>query len=407
MILSIAWRNVWRNKLRSLVIMLAVMFGLIGGIFSVALMNGMMEQMVTSTIQTELANIQIHHPKYLVNYELKYSIGKTNSILEEVGGMEQVKAASPRIKGQAMASTAATGTGVMIVGIDPEKEKKVTSIHEMLIEGSYFNTEMRGQPIVVGQKLAHKLNAKINSKVVITIQDLEGVITYGAFRIVGIFETHDANFDESNVFVRNSDLAGLIGDDPQKATEILIKLNKNEDSEAVAESLSEQYPNLKVQTWQELRPEFEFFNSWMQQMLYLFLVIILLGLAFGIVNAMLMAVMERVKEIGMLMAVGMNRRRVFGMIMLETIFLSITGGIIGILGGWALVAYFSEAGIDLSTVAEGLSEVGYASTAYPSIGTSYYFIVAGMVIITAIISSVYPARKALKLRPAEAIREDI
>lgn len=406
MILSIAWRNVWRNKLRSLVIMLAVMFGLVGGIFSVALMNGMMEQMVSSTIQTELANVQIHNPNYLINNELKYTIENTDQVLNKATAMEEVKALSSRIKGQAMASTAASGTGVMINGINPEQEKQVTSIHEMLTEGTYFNTEMRSQPIVVGEKLAHKLSAQLNSKIVITIQNLDGIITYGAFRIVGMFKTHNANFDESTVFVQKNDLANLIGADPQKANEILIKLNKNENSEMIAEELSANYPTLKVQTWKELRPEFELFNSWMQQMLYLFLVIILLGLAFGIINAMLMAVMERVKEIGMLMAVGMNKRRIFGMIMLETIFLSISGGIIGILGGWALVAHFSEAGIDLSTVAEGLSEVGYASIAYPNVGSSYYFIVGGMVVLTAIIASIYPARKALKLRPAEAVRDD-
>lgn len=406
MILSIAWRNVWRNKLRSLVIMLAVMLGLIGGIFSVALMNGMMEQMISNTIQTELANIQIHHPKYLINNEIRYNLENTTEIIKETAGMQDVKALSPRIKAQAMASTAASGTGVMISGIDPEREKQVTNIHEMLTEGTYFNSDMRSKPIVVGKKLAKKLGAKVNSKIVITVQDTENVITYGAFRIAGIFETHNSMFDESNVFVKTEDLAELIGADPSHATGILVKLNSNKKTDEIAAMLSKDFPEMKVQTWSELRPEFEFFNSWMQQMLYFFLVIILLGLAFGIVNAMLMAVMERVKEIGMLMAVGMNKRRVFSMIMLETVFLSITGGVIGIIAAYGLVEYYAGKGIDLSVVADGLSEVGYASMAYPSISNSYYFIVTLMVIVTALISSVYPARKALKLKPAEAIRDD-
>lgn len=407
MIFSIAWRNVWRNKLRSLVIILAVFFGLVGGIFSVALMNGMMQQMINSSIETQLSNIQVHDSNYLKNDEVKYAITNTDQLYKQIQNTENVKAVSKRIKAQSMASTAATGTGVMIIGVKPEMEKKVTTICDKIIQGTYFETETKSQPIVIGEKLAHKLNTKIGNKVVITIQNLDNIITYGAFRVVGIFETHNSNFDLTNVFVEFDDLAKLIDFNPQNTTEFLVRLDDNKKTGEVAEILRNKLPgDLKVQTWMQIKPEFELFNSWMSQMLYLFLVIILLGLAFGIVNAMLMAVMERVKEIGMLMAVGMNRRKIFSMIMLETIFLSLTGGVLGILGSYGLIRYFSHAGIDLSIVSEGLSAVGYASIAYPGIQTSYYFIVAVMVIITAIIASIYPARKALKLRPAEAIRKD-
>ncbi|MCF8344931.1 MAG: FtsX-like permease family protein, partial [Bacteroidales bacterium] len=227
-----------------------------------------------------------------------------------------------------------------------------------------------------------------------------------AFRIVGIFETNNSMFDESTVFVMKDDLASLIGMNPKHATEIMVRLDENKYTGQVAGALKKKFPKLKVQTWMDIKPEFELFNSWTQQMLYLFLLLILFGLAFGIVNAMLMAVMERVKEIGMLMAVGMTKKRVFAMIMLETIFLSVTGGIIGILGGYALVEYFGTAGINLSVVSEGLQAVGYASIAYPTVESSYYFIVGLMVVFTALIASIYPARKALKLKPAEAIREE-
>lgn len=407
MIFSIAWRNVWRNKLRSLVIILAVFFGLVGGIFSVALMNGMMQQMINSSIETQLSNIQVHDSSYLINNEVKFAIQDADKLYPEIKNTNNVRAVSKRIKAQAMASTAATGTGVMIIGINPEMEEKVTTIYDKITKGTYFDTKSKSQPIVIGEKLAHKLNAKIGNKIVITIQNLDNVITYGAFRVVGIFETHNSNFDESNVFVKFDDLAKLIDFNSQSATEFLIRLDDNKKTDEVAVALKEKLPKkLKVQTWMQIRPEFELFNTWMSQMLYLFLVIILLGLAFGIVNAMLMAVMERVKEIGMLMAVGMNKRKIFSMIMLETIFLSLTGGILGILASYGIVQYFAVAGIDLSIVSEGLSAVGYASIAYPSISNSYYFVVAIMVIITAVIASIYPARKALKFKPAEAIRED-
>jgi ABC-type lipoprotein release transport system permease subunit len=406
MIWSIAWRNVWRNKLRSLVIMLAVVLGLIGGIFSVALMNGMMEQMINSSIETQLSNIQIHNPAYLQNNEVKYFIPDATKIAAQVAETQNVKAVSQRIKAQAMASTAASGTGVAIIGIDPRHEMEVTTIHKNLIEGSYFADKKQKHPILVGKDLAKQLNVGMGNKVVITIQNMDNMITYGAFRIVGIFETNNAQFNKSNIFVQRTDLAKLLDFDPAHATEILIRLDLNKETSAVATGLSAQFPKLKVQSWMQIMPELELFNSWTQQMLFIFLFIILLGLAFGIINAMLMAVMERVREIGMLMAVGMTKGRIFRMIMLETIFLSISGGIIGILGSYVLIEFLGNKGIDLSIVAEGLQAIGYSSMAYPSISSSYYFIVGIMVICTAVISSIYPARKALKFRPAEAIREE-
>jgi len=142
-------------------------------------------------------------------------------------------------------------------------------------------------------------------------------------------------------------------------------------------------------------------------MLYFFMVIILFALGFGIVNTMLMVVLERVKEIGMLMAIGMNRMRVFKMIMLETVYLSLTGGIVGMLLGAGIISFFGKTGIDLSIYAEGLNNIGYASIIYPSIGIDYYVNTVIMVILTGIIASLYPARKALKLNPAEAVRTEI
>lgn len=406
MILAIAWRNVWRNKLRSLVMITAVTLGLTGCIFSVAWMNGMVQQMITSSIETQVSNVQIHNPEYGANNEIKYFIKNADSVLKLISKNPEVKAVSRRTKTSAMASTATTGTGIMIEGVIPSEEKKVTDLYTKLIEGNYFETESRSAPMILGEKLSHKLNAKTGNKVIVTIQTLSDTITYGAFRVVGIFKTQNSQFDETNVFVKNDDLCKLTGFNPENTTEIAVKLKDNKQSEAVADELSNKFPKLEVQTWMQIRPEFQVMNSMMTQMLYIFLVVILLALAFGIVNAMLMAVMERVKEIGMLMAVGMNKGRVFRMIMLETIFLSLTGGFLGVIISYILISWTGSTGIDMSMVGEGLSEVGYASVAYPEIENSYYLVTTILVIVTAVLASIYPARKALKLKPAEAIRDE-
>ena len=151
----------------------------------------------------------------------------------------------------------------------------------------------------------------------------------------------------------------------------------------------------------------EMMNENINLMMYIFVVIILLALGFGIVNTMLMAIMERVKEIGMLMAVGMNRVRVFTMIVTETVFLSLTGGIFGIVLALATIAVTAKTGIDLSLWAQGLNSAGFDAIIYPEIGLDSVIVVTILVMITGLFSAFYPARKAIKLNPAEAIRIDM
>ena len=128
--------------------------------------------------------------------------------------------------------------------------------------------------------------------------------------------------------------------------------------------------------------------------------------SFGIINTMLMAIMERVREIGVLMAIGMNKGKVFLMILLETVFLSLTGGIMGLALSYFVVTITGNNGIDLSIVGEGLNAMGYSAFVYPELDSIYYFMIVGLVVVTALFASILPARKALKFNPAEAVRHD-
>ncbi|MCK4289198.1 MAG: ABC transporter permease [Bacteroidales bacterium] len=412
MIWSISWRNVWRNKLRSLIIIIAVTVGLFGGIISAAFMIGWLEQRTDAAIEYEISNIQLHNPKFLLNEEINFTINNPDKIINEIKTVEGVKAVCKRTKSTAMASTATTGTGIIINGINPAQEKQVTKLYEKLLQGHYFEKDDK-IPAVIGQKLASKLNTSVGSKIVITIANVEGIITYGAFRVIGIYKTSNDMFDEVNVFVRNDELINLISFDKNKTSEIAVALDENKETNKIAEILRKKFnkeiteDKFVIQTWIEIQPTLNAMNEMMNYFSFIFQIVILIALAFGIVNTMLMVVMERTHEIGMLMAIGMNKNRIFFMIMLETIFLSIIGGIGGIIISYFVVGYFSIHGINLSIVSEGLNSIGFSSIVYLNIDSQFYIFTALLVVITAIISSIYPARKALKLNPADAVRENV
>ncbi|MBL4656333.1 MAG: ABC transporter permease [Bacteroidia bacterium] len=362
----------------------------------------MMVQRINTVINNALSHIQIHNPDFLSDNNIIYSIPSVNEITDKLDDDENIKAYTERIILNGMVSSSAGGYGVKITGIIPEHEQHVTTLHRQLIDGKYLEGVKRN-PILIGEKLANKLKVKLRSKIVLTFQNDEGEIIAGAYRVAGIYKTVSSKYDEMNVFVKSNDIEDLLGEGDY-IHEIAILANDFEMVPEVREQLKRQNPEMLVRSWHELSPELGFTNEMMDQMMYIFISIIMLALAFGIINTMLMAVLERKRELGMLMSVGMNKLRVFTMIVLETIYLSFVGGPLGILLGYLTIRYFNHRGIDLSVVGEGMKSLGYDVIVYPLLDNNFYFNIAVMVIITAILSSIYPARKALKLNPAEAVR---
>jgi putative ABC transport system permease protein len=347
MIVSVSWRNVWRNRLRSSVILIAVAIGIFAGVFTWSFYLGMVEQRIDTVISTEVSNIQVHPLGYFEDPEIKNYITNADQLVSGLHKDPLIKGATSRIQLNAMALSAEQSTGVMVMGVDPDKEKAVTNIHEKIVEGSYFEGSSRN-PIVIGKKLANRLKLKERSKVVLTLQQMDGTITRAQFRVAGIYNISNAMFERMNVFVRSDDLQSLIGMEPGAAHEIAIRTIDNDQAGLVLSQIQSQFTAFDVKGWREILPEVSIIEESMDVSMMVFMVVILFGLCLAIINTMLMAVLERVKEIGMLMAIGMNRKRVFGMVLMETVFLTFSGTVIGIVVASGVSLLFGQLGIDLS-----------------------------------------------------------
>lgn len=406
MIWSVSWRNIWRNPVRSGVILAAITVGMFAGVFTSTFTKGWMNQRLVTGVETEVSYIQLHLPGFRDNYDMKLGMPNGFEVSADILKVGGVDGTSPRIVLQSMVSSAETGTGVKIVGVIPEREKTTSNVNTYISEGDYFESVARN-PVVIGQKLADKLKVKLHSKIVVTIQDTQGNITAGAFRICGIFDSGNNMFEEMNLFVRYDDLKGLALLDDGVAHEITVHISDPKKLEPIKSQIAGLTSAYEVQTWKEVTPELGYINEIGEMYTYIFVIIILLALGFGIVNTMLMVVLERVKELGMLMAVGMGKLKIFMMIMLETVLLTTTGGIIGIGLGVLLTAATAKNGINLAMYAEGLEDMGYASRIFPALETDMIAVISVLVILTGIIASIYPARKALKYNPADALRIDM
>jgi putative ABC transport system permease protein len=250
------------------------------------------------------------------------------------------------------------------------------------------------------------LDYRIRNKIQITVTDEAGDPVQGTFRVCGIYKTTNTSFDQAAVFVDSKELAKLYGGKGVLLHEVAILLNDIEKTDLVKEKLTGISPDNEVSTWKELAPDAALMNDYMVFYYILFIGIIMLALAFGIINTMMMTILERTKELGMLMAIGMNRKKIFSMIMLETVFLTMVGAVAGMLSGWGLIHLLGKTGIHFSSWGEGFEEWGFAATVYPVITGNHFILITIMVIVTAIISSIWPARKALKLNPIETLRTE-
>lgn len=392
--------------MRSIIMIVAIALGLFAGVFTMAFMQGVVDARIESATKSELAHLQIHAPHFLDNNETSIYIQNTSELVGEIEKTEGVVAVSQRLVTEPFIMAAHGTGGGKLIGVWPEKEKNVTDISEHVIEGTYLEKTGRMPPVLIGEKLAKKLQLKIGSKINVQMVDLNCDLSSKGFRVGGIYKTNNTTFDETQLFVHYEDLQSQLGTENNTAHEIAIIVKNGDEAAHVKPAIQKIAANLNVQTWKELSPEMSLLTDSMDQYMYIFILIILLALCFGIINTMLMSVLDRVKEIGMLMAIGMNKRKIFIMIILESVMLTFTGGVLGIIIGSGVTKIFETKPIDVSMFADGLEKYGLATQIYTSLQMETIVTITILVIVTGILSAIYPARKALKLNPAEATRTD-
>jgi len=404
MILKIAWRNIWRSKVRSLTVMGSIVVGVWALTFMLSFYEGFIDVYVQSAIENDLSHIQMHNPKFKDEKEVEYRLDNIDKIMANLAKNPEVEAFASRSLNNGMLATSKGSRGVQIRGISPEKEATLTKLDEKVVDGVYFGATKKRNPIIVSQRLADKMKLKIKSKLVLTFQRADGELISAAFKVIALYKTGNAVFEDMNVFVQQKDLSRLLGDD-KMIHEVALLLKDIEQLDNVQALLAADFSEILVENYKEVSPDVNLYESQMDVSTYVIVIIVMLALIFGIINTMLMAVLERTRELGMLMAVGMNRMRVFGMIVIETVCLGLIAAPVGLLCGYLTITYYGTYGLDLSAYSEGMEKFGMQDIIYTTLDISKYLTVTVAVAITAVLGALYPARKAIKLNPVEAIRK--
>jgi ABC-type lipoprotein release transport system permease subunit len=408
LLIQMAWRNIWRSPWRSGVVVGAMALGVWAGVFMMGLAQGVNDARTASALDDYVGHAQITDSNFVANQDVNALLAQPAQWTAALDAHPEVVSWSERLVLMAVLQAGAASAPVQILAVDPERESRVFTAPRNVVEG-----ELSSEGITLGQKLADQLGAGLGDRVVLSFQDVRGEIHTVLFSVEGIYDGVSNLIEGVQVYAPLAALAPEVlgGDSLAMARGAAHQIHfrvRNLDSldatvAAVQGAVAEPGSAI-VRTWRGISPDLSYADEVLAQSLLLFMAVILFAMAFGILNTMLMAILERTRELGMLMAIGLTRRKVFRLVVWETLLLSFAGMPIGLLLGHVTIAVTSRTGITIDGVDKGLAEFGLQSTIYPVSVPEYYLPIAVLVAVLGLLSSLYPARKALKLNPIESMR---
>ncbi len=414
-LLQFAWRNLWRNRRRTVITMTAIAFGYVMLLFVACLMAGLRWQMIENGTCLVMSQIQVHAPGYYPSRSIQKTLGgrhgtDVNVMLTAITADRRVYAAAPRVYGYGLLSAAHRSAGVELMGIIPDEEAKITILNSQIVKGEYLTSRMP-KGVVLGDNLARTIGIELGTEIVLLTQAADGTMGNDVYTVVGIFHTGLDAVDRGLVLMSVSVLQDLLHLAPARIHEVGIKLKDITTATAVAAALQTQlgktFP-VRVRAWPELAPELAGYVQFNRGVTFVLFFIFFLMAVIGVMNTMLMAVFERTRELGMLMALGMRPIQIVGLILAEAVGLAVASLIAGAALGVPVLWYLQVHGLDLGgATGEVVSLAGvvvghlwYGRQDFPA-----YVEAALGLSVTALVSALYPAWRAAHFRPTEAMRK--
>ena len=405
-LLKIAWRNVWRNRRRTILTLCALAFSNAMLLFMFAWQNGSYDAMIHAAVNSTTGELQVMASGYSEKRDIRKGIAEPEVLLEWIRSRDNVQAATARAEAFALADSGRRSYGVMVVGIDPVHEPEVGNIRSIIREGGYFT----GDPleIILGRNLADNLQVGMGDEIVLLGQGRDGSVAASAFRVQGIAESGQVELDRSLAKIPLAAFQETFRMDGH-VHRIVVNCASLDDLPGVMAQLDQHigvnYPDLETLSWDELVPglkqsiELDLISG------YVFYFLLLVVVAFSIMNTFIMAVMERTREFGILNAIGTARRRLVRILLLETFLLGLCGVVLGMVLGLGAAFYAQEVGIVIPDSENLMAKFGLPGRIYPQLSWFIALLAPLLVIGVTLFSSIYPAIRVSRLQPVAAMHD--
>ena len=400
-IFTLAWRNLWRNHRRTLIMLAAITVGVWAMIFMTALMRGMVDDMLLNGIRNLPGEVQIHHAEYRDDPSINNSIDEPDAKLLKALKLANVKAWTSRVRVPAVISSERDSRGISLIGIEPESETQIGFDKDSIIAGRFLK-DSSDTGLIIGAKMAERLETRLGKRVVVMSQDPDNNIADRGFRIVGIYKAKIASLEEINVYAGLATVQKLLKLDKQ-VSEIAITGDDYRHVDSWYQEIKKAVDvNLQILPWYEVDTYLGTMMTMMDGFVLVWVFIIFLALSFGLVNTLIMAVFERIREIGLMQALGMRPSMILYQILMESLLLLLIGLLLGNVLAVATILPLQD-GIDVSVVAKGMEMMGSSSVLYPALKMEDVLLANVIVIILGLLTSILPALHAASFDPVEAL----
>ncbi len=406
---TMAWRNLWRNRRRTYITLSAIVFGVFLAVLMMAMQDRNWADMIRLAARLGAGHVTIQHPEYLDSPTVTRSVQGTDRLKRLAADDERVIRVVERITGFNMLSTARENIGAGFIAVSPEQEDHETlSLLDAIVEGEFFSSSTDGG-IILGERLASNLDVELGSKLVYTLTDKEGEIVSALARVSGIVRTGSPSVDASICLLPIDTVREVIGFAPDEAIQIAAFVDDQRASDAVVADLAAEAPeDVAVLAWHELQPDLAVFIAMKVGGAKVMMLVLAALVAAGIFNTLFVSVMERLREFGIMLAVGFSPGQLFRLIMLESAWLAV----IGLAASAAVTVgpylYLASTGIDISGMIPAdqveVAGVGMSTVLRVGIYGENVALIGVSALVAILLSGVYPAWRAGQADPVETIR---
>lgn len=403
-LLTLAWRNIWRNKRRTAITAASVLFALFFALIMRSMQIGTYANYINNIVQAYTGYIQIHKKGYWDDKDINNCMDLTDTLSTKLGKLANVTVVVPRLESFALASFGGQTKGVMVIGIDPDKENKLTHLSKKLVKGTFLNKNSTG--ILVAQKLANFLEIKVNDTLVLIGQGYHGASAAGKFTVIGILHFPAPELDKQMVYL-NLPSAWSFYSAENKITSISLDLQNQEEIKQTVKDINNSLHSdyYEIMKWDEMLVEIVQHIKADNASGLIFLAILYIIVAFGVFGTVLMMTVERIKEFGIMIAVGMKRSKLMMILGLEMLYVGIIGILSGVILSIPLIYYFHlypiRLGGDMAQISETYGIEPLMCFAFqPGFFINQALIVIGIVVFAVL----YPMKKISSLKITEALK---
>jgi ABC-type lipoprotein release transport system permease subunit len=402
-IFNTAAKNMWRNKARTLISMSAVFFAVVLAIFASGLKEGIFDNLVKNVVSFYTGHIQIHAKGYWDEQVLENSFETDSFFIKTIYSENQIVGFSPRLESFALASSDSTTKGCLVIGIDPVKEDSITSIKNKLIHGEIIS--LKDREAMLAEGLAKRLKVNIGDTVVLIGQGYRWATATGKYPVKSILHFGSPELNQQLLYLPLSESQELYAADNKITSGVLSLKNPNTLEETIKSLKLKLGNKYEVMSWGEMMPDIkQHIETDTQNMKYVQSILYVL-IGFGIFGTQLMLMIERKHEMGMLVAIGMQKSKLILLIVSETILTILIGCLAGILCSIPIVRYFKIHPLRIGgETGKAYEKFGFEAI-FPTSDRAEIFIMQGLtVLIICVLVSLYPIYKIIHLNPVKAMK---